>query len=62
MNDIELALLRSLALRPVQAVEPALQPVVATLHEAGYVMHSPSGWVATEKGCITLEERRAKRR
>jgi hypothetical protein len=62
MNDIELALLRSLALRPVQAVAPALQPVVAVLHDGGYVMHGPPGWMATEKGCLTLEASRARRR
>jgi hypothetical protein len=62
MNDIELALLRSLALRPIQSVSPSLQPVVVMLHDAGYVMHGTSGWMATEKGCLTLEEMRANQR
>jgi hypothetical protein len=58
MNDIELALLRALALRPMRTITPALQPVVATLREAGYVTHSTSGWMATEKGCVTVEQLR----
>src|SRR5262245_44127008 len=62
MNDIELALLRALALRPMQTVSAALQPVVTRLHEAGYVAHSTTGWMATEKGCVTLEELRPRPR
>ena len=58
MNDIELALLRSLAIRPMGSVSPLLQPVVVALRDQGYADLGPNGWTATEKGCITLEQMR----
>jgi hypothetical protein len=62
MTDIELALLKALANRPILTVSPTLQPIMAALHDAGYIAFYPSGWMATEKGCVTLEEMRPKPR
>jgi len=59
MTDIELALLKSLALRPSLAVSPTVHPIVIALRDAGYVVHGASGWMATELGCVTLELKRA---
>ena len=60
MTDIELALLRSLAISPIQTVSSGLLPTLAALHQAGYIAQGPSGWLATERGCVTLEQMRPK--
>ena len=58
MTDMELALLNSLALRPSPAVPLNVLPIVIALRDAGYVVRSASGWMATELGCVTLEMKR----
>ena len=40
MNDIELALLRSLSIKPIQSLSPSLHAVVATLQAGGYIAHN----------------------
>ena len=59
MTDIELALLKSLAMRPCPAVALYVRPILNNLCEAGYVEQGASGWMATELGCIMLESQRA---
>ena len=56
MSDVEMAFLKSLALRPSRHVVSSLQPVVDVLVEAGYVCDSPSGWMATARGCALIEQ------
>ena len=58
MSDVEMAFLKSLALRPSRHVVSSLQPVVDALVEAGYVCDSPSGWLATAQGCARIEQER----
>jgi hypothetical protein len=59
MSDVEMAFLKSLALRPSRHVVESLQPMVEALVDAGYVSGSPSGWVATPQGCALIEQERA---
>ena len=54
-----LALLRSLAIRPSEHIAPSLQGMVGALEQAGYIARSPSGWLATAKGCEAIERRRS---
>ena len=56
MSDVEMAFLKSLAMRPSRHVVSNLQPVVDALVEAGYVYDSPSGWMATARGCALIEQ------
>jgi hypothetical protein len=60
MSDIEITLLKSLALRPSRHVPDNLQPVVRALAEAGYVSEDASGWMATPQGCALVEKERAR--
>jgi hypothetical protein len=59
MTDIELTVLKSLAMRPCLTVSPFVRPIVIVLLDAGYVVHGASGWMATELGCVALENKRA---
>ena len=61
MSDLEMAFLKSLALRPSRHVVSGLQPVMEALAEAGYVADSPSGWMATPQGCVLIEQERTTR-
>ena len=56
MSPENMAVLKSLAIRPSQSIAPSLQPIVAGLQEAGFVTSSPSGWSATAKGCEILQQ------
>ena len=58
MTDNELALLKSLVLRPSQLASSMMQAIIVPLHEQGYVTPRPSGWLATEKGCLAVEQMR----
>jgi hypothetical protein len=58
MSPENLAVLKSLAIRPSRSITPNLRPIVAGLHEAGYIASGPSGWSATAKGCEVLERQR----
>ena len=58
MSDVEMALLKSLALRPSRHVVDNLQPAVKALVEADYVSEGPSGWMATRRGCALIEQER----
>jgi hypothetical protein len=60
MTDIELAVLRSLVIRPSQTTPRAIQSIIVALEESGHITQGPSGWIATEKGCIALEQTRSK--
>jgi hypothetical protein len=55
MSEENIALLRSLVLRPSLQLAPALQPMVDALVEAGYVTRDSSGWTATAEGCNLIE-------
>ena len=59
MSPQNLAVLKSLAIRPSQSIVPSIQPIVIGLQQAGYVTNGPSGWIATAKGCEVLERQRA---
>lgn len=59
MSDLEMAFLKSLALRPSRHVVSGLQPLMEALAEAGYVADSPSGWMATPRGCALIEQQRS---
>ena len=61
MTDTELALLRSLVSRPVHPNSPATQAMIDRLRENGYVVLEQSGWVATSKGCVAVEQMRKAR-
>jgi hypothetical protein len=58
MSPETLAVLKSLAIRPSQSIATSVQPIVSGLQQSGYVANSPSGWIATEKGCEMLERQR----
>jgi hypothetical protein len=58
MSPENLAVLKSLAIRPSHSIAPSLLPVVAQLQQAGFVAPSPSGWSATAKGCELVEQQR----
>lgn len=58
MSDVEIAFLKTLALRPSRHVVTSLQPLVDALVEAGYVSDGPSGWMATPRGCALIEQER----
>jgi hypothetical protein len=53
-----LSLLRALAIRPSANIAPCFQYLIATLEGQGYVIHGPSGWMATAEGCEALERER----
>ena len=57
MSPEDLAVLKSLAIRPSLSIAPGLQRAVARLQGAGYISHGPSGWMATAKGCEWVEAR-----
>lgn len=59
MAEQNLAVLKSLAIRPVRDVAPGIKPVVIALQDAGYVSHGPDGWIATAEGCQLIERERA---
>jgi hypothetical protein len=58
MTDNELAVLKSLVLRPCQPASSMMKAIFVLLHERGYVAPGQSGWLATEKGCIAVEQAR----
>lgn len=58
MPEQDLALLRTLAIRPVRTIASSLEPIVIALQSAGYVTYSPDGWIATAKGCELIEQKR----
>jgi hypothetical protein len=57
MPEQYLALLKSLALRPSRTIAHNLEPIVAALHNAGYVTCGPEGWIATAAGCAMIQDR-----
>jgi hypothetical protein len=61
MDDTELALLRSIIRNPAQSHVPAIEGMIQRLHQNGYVVLEPSGWIATRKGCEAVEQIRAER-
>ena len=58
MPEQNLALLRTLAIRPVRTIASSLEPIVIALQSAGYVTYSPDGWIATAEGCELIEQKR----
>ena len=58
MPEQNLALLRTLAIRPARTIAPSLEPIVIDLQSAGYVTSSADGWIATAEGCELIEQKR----
>jgi len=59
MTTDRIAVLKSLTLRPSRHIAQSVQPLVDALVEAGYVSDSPSGWMATPRGCALIEQERS---
>jgi len=59
MTDNELAVLKSLVVRPSQPASSMIEAIFVLLHEQGYVAPDQSGWRATEKGCLAVEQERS---
>lgn len=59
MSPEDLAVLKSLAIRPSASIAPGILAVVTGLQQQGYVTHAASGWIATAKGCELVERQRA---
>jgi hypothetical protein len=58
VTEQNLAVLRTLAIRPVQNIAQSIVPIVVALRDAGYVIRGPEGWIATSEGCKLIEQRR----
>jgi hypothetical protein len=58
MTEQDLALLKSLAIRPTQHIAPNIEHLVIALSNAGYVTCGPDGWTATAEGCDLIERTR----
>ena len=58
MFEEQIAVLKSLALRPSPNTAPNIQPILSALLDAGYVTCGPDGWTATAEGCNVIERRR----
>ena len=56
MTYLDLAILRSLAIRPSSNIPQCIQTEVIALLEAGYVVHSPDGWITTALGCSRVQQ------
>jgi hypothetical protein len=59
MDHDDLAVLRSLAIRPSQELPPNIRPRATALLEAGYVTRGPDGWITTPLGCQLLAKGRS---
>jgi len=59
MSPEKLAVLKSLTIRPSSSLAESVLPIVIGLQQGGFVTDSPTGWVATAKGCEVLEQQRA---
>lgn len=58
MTEQNLALLKSLAIRPTRHIAPNIEHLVTALSDAGYVAYGPDGWTATAEGCDLIERTR----
>src|SRR5262245_54448302 len=58
MSPEKLAVLRTLAIRPSSSLAESLLPTVISLEQGGLVTNTPTGWIATAKGCEMLEGQR----
>jgi hypothetical protein len=58
MSPEKLAVLRTLAIRPSSSLAESLVPTVVSLEQGGLVTNTPTGWIATAKGCEVLEGQR----
>jgi hypothetical protein len=59
MGRDDLAVLRSLAIRPSQELPPTIRPRATVLLEAGYVTRGQDGWITTPLGCQLLAKVRS---
>ena len=59
MSPEKLAVLKSLAIRPSSSLAESVLPIAIRLQQGGFVTNSPTGWIATAKGCEILEQQRA---
>jgi hypothetical protein len=58
MSEEQIAVLRSLAMRPSSNTAPNIEPILSALLDAGYVTRGPDGWTATAEGCNVIERKR----
>jgi hypothetical protein len=58
MSPGNVAILKTLAIRPSPSIAWSVRPMVETLEQGGYVANGPDGWSTTAKGCELLEQQR----
>ena len=58
MSPENLALLKTLAIRPSASVTVNVRSMVEALEQSGYVANGPHGWSTTAKGCELIERHR----
>jgi ribosomal protein S19E (S16A) len=58
MSPENVAILKSLAIRPSPSIATSVRSMVEALEQSGYVANGPDGWSTTAKGCELLEQRR----
>ena len=59
MSPENLALLKTLAIRPSASVAVNVRAMIEALERSGYVANGPHGWSTTAKGCELIERHRA---
>jgi hypothetical protein len=58
MSPENVAILKTLAIRPSPSIATSVRPMVETLVQSGHVANGPDGWSTTAKGCELLEQQR----
>jgi hypothetical protein len=58
MSPENLAILKTLAIRPSASIATSVRCMVEVLEQDGYVANGSDGWATTEKGCELLERQR----
>jgi hypothetical protein len=58
MSPENVAILKTLALRPSPSIATSVRPMIEALEQSGHVANGPDGWSTTAKGCELLERQR----
>ena len=58
MSPENVAILKTLAIRPSASIATSVRCMVEMLEQDGYVANGPDGWSTTAKGCELLERQR----
>jgi hypothetical protein len=58
MSPENVAILKTLAIRPSPSIATSVRPMVEALEQSGHVANGPDGWSTTAKGCELLERQR----